>query len=176
MRRALVALAAALAAGCGGGSSPPAATRTPSPSPRATVAATASPRPTATPIPLTGADAQLCPALYARLQRVTLALSSSSELIAQSENKADLASRIATERVQLARSARLMAAATVPPPLSAVNDRLVRALRGFSHDFGRARGPAARGDFAAAVAAMTDKPTVNRILAAATAIQRACQP
>jgi hypothetical protein len=170
MRRALLALTLALA-GCGGGS-PPAATSTP----RATAAATASPRPAATPIPLTAADQQLCPALYARLQRVSIALSSSSELIAQSESKADLASRIGTEREQLARSAQLMAGAGVPPPLSAVNDRLVRALRRFSRDFGRARAPAAKGDFAAAVKAMTDKPAVERIVAAATALQRACQP
>jgi hypothetical protein len=171
MRRVLVALAALVAAGCGGGHA-----SAPSPTPRATVAATASPRPTATPIPLTVADQQLCAALYARLQRVTLALSSSSELIAQSENKEDLTRRIATEQQQLARSAGLMAAATVPPPLSAVNDRMVRALRRFSRDFARARAPAARGDFPAAVAAMTDRLAVNRILAAATAIQRACQP
>jgi hypothetical protein len=171
MRRALIALAALAAASCGSSHA-----STPAPSPRATVAATPSPQPSATPIPLTPADQQLCPALYARLQRVTLALSSGSELIAQSENKADLTRRIATEQQQLARSARLMAAATVPPPLSAVDDRLVRALRTFSRDFGRARAPAAKGDFPTAVAAMTDKPAVNRILAAATAIQRACQP
>jgi hypothetical protein len=175
MRLGAVALAALALAGCGGGASP-AATRTPSPSPRATVAATASATPSATPIPLTPTDQQLCPALYARLQRVSIALSSSSELIAQSESKADLASRIGTEREQLARSAQLMAGAGVPPPLSAVNDRLVRALRRFSRDFGRARAPAAKGDFAAAVKAMTDKPAVERIVAAATALQRACQP
>jgi hypothetical protein len=170
MRRALLALTLALA-GCGGGSASPATS-----TPHATAAATASPRPAATPIPLTAADQQLCPALYARLQRVSIALSSSSELIAQSESKADLASRIGTEREQLARSAQLMAGAGVPPPLSAVNDRLVRALRRFSRDFGRARAPAAKGDFAAAVKAMTDKPAVERIVAAATALQRACQP
>jgi hypothetical protein len=171
MRRGLLALAALAATACGG-----AHATAPSPTPRATVAATASPRPTATPIALTATDRQLCPGLYARLQRVTVALSSSSELIAQSENKADLTSRIGVERQQLARSARLMAAAAVPPPLLAANHRLVRALRTFSRDFGRARAPAARGDFAAAVAAMTDKPAVERIVAAATAIQRACQP
>jgi hypothetical protein len=171
LRHAPALLAAAMvAASCGGGSPPLAKTSTPAPT------ATASAAPTATPIPLTVADQQLCPALYARLQRVTLALSSSSELIARSENPADLRSRIATEQLQLERSARLMDAATAPPPLAAVNDRLVRALRTFSRDFGRARAPAAHGDFAQAGAAMTDKPTVDRILAAATAIQHACQP
>jgi hypothetical protein len=173
MRRAAVTLAALALAGCGGGGDPrPAPTRTPAP--RTTIAPAA--KPTQTPIPLTATDQQLCPALYARLQRVTLALSSSSELISQSESKADLASRIATEQQQLARSARLLAAGAVPPPLLAVNDRLVRALRRFSRDFGRARAPAAKGHFAVAVKAMADKRAVTRILAAATALQRACQP
>jgi hypothetical protein len=149
---------------------------TPTPTPRATATASASAKPTATPIPLTVADQQLCVPLYTRLQRVTVALSSSSELIARSENKQDLSNRIATEQQQLERSARLMAGATVPPPLSAVNDRLVRALRRFSRDFGHARAPASRGDFAAAVRAMTDQSAVSTIIAAATAIQHACQP
>ena len=171
MRRAAGVLAALALAGCGG-TDPPAATPAPAartPAPTAIATAVRS-------IPLSAADRQLCPLLYTRLQRVTLALSSSSELISQSENKADLASRIATEQQQLARSARLLAAGAVPPPLLAVNDRLVRALRRFSRDFGRARAPAAKGDFAVAVKAMADKPAVTRILAAATAIQRACQP
>jgi hypothetical protein len=173
MRRLAAALAALALAGCGG-SDKPAARHTPAP--EATVAATATAKPTATPIPLSAADQQLCVPLYARLQRVTLALGSSSELIAQSESKEELATRIATEEQQLQRSARLMAAATVPAPLSAVNARMVRALRAFSRDFRRAKAPAARGDFQAAVTAMTDKPAVNRILAAATTIQHACQP
>ena len=173
MRLVVAALAVLVLAGCGGGGKP-AARRTPAPQP--TVAATATAEPTATPIPLSVADQQLCAPLYARLQRVTLALSSSSALIAQSENKEDLARRIATERQQLVRSARLMDAASVPAPLSAVNARMVRALRRFGRDFARAHAPAARGDFPAAVAAMTDKPAVNAILAAATTIQRACQP
>ena len=170
MRRAAVALALLALAGCGGSDPPARATRRPAPTPAATVA------PTATPIPLSAADRQLCPLLYARLQRVTLALSSSSELIAQSENQQDLTNRIATEHQQLERSARLMAAGAVPARLQAPNGRMVRALRAFSRDFGRARAPAARGDFPAAVAAMTDKAVVERILAAATTLQRACQP
>jgi hypothetical protein len=157
MRWAAVALAALALAGCGGSDPPARAARTPAP----TRAAAISP---------------LCPAIYARLQRVTLALSSSSELIAQSENAGDLTRRIATEQQQLERSARLMAAGAVPAALRAPNDRMVRALRAFARDFRRARAPAGRGDFSAAVAAMTDKPVVGRILAAAGALQGACKP
>ena len=98
MRVLWAALAALVLAGCGGGDKP-AARRTPAPKP--TVAATATAKPTATPIPLTVADQQLCAPLYARLQRVTLALGSSSELIAQSESKDDLTRRIAKAGVDL---------------------------------------------------------------------------
>jgi hypothetical protein len=164
MRSAAAIALAALAAGCGGGGDKPAAT----PAPTATATATASAK------PLSTEDAQLCAILFARLQRVTVALSSSSELIAQSTNQADLASRIQTEREQLERSARLMAGGTVPPALAGANRDLVAALHDFAADFARAEAPARRGDFQAAVAAMTDKPVVNRILAAAQTIQQRC--
>jgi hypothetical protein len=158
-----VALTALALAGCGGSHRAARSTRTPAPAAPARSV-------------LPAADRQLCPLIYARLQRVTLALSSSSELIAQSENPRDLTRRITTEQQQLERSARLMAAGAVPAALRAPNGRMVRALRAFARDFGRARAPAARGDFSAAVAAMTDKPVVGRIVAAASALQRACQP
>jgi hypothetical protein len=164
MRSAAAIALAALLAGCGGSS--PAAKDTPT----ATATATA----TASAKPLSTEDAQLCAILFARLQRVTVALTSSSELIAQSANQADLASRIETERQQLERSARLMAAGTVPPALASANRDLVAALRDFAADFARAEAPARRGDFQAAVAAMTDKPVVNRILAAAQQIENRC--
>ena len=149
MRAAAGALAALALAGCGGSDPPAGATRTPAPPP-----ATATP---ARAVPLSAADRQLCPAIYARLQRVTVALSSSSELIAQSTGPRDLTNRIATEQQQLERSARLLAAGAVPGALQVPNARMVRALRAFARDFRRARAPAARGDFPAAVAAMTDK-------------------
>src|SRR5262249_30402570 len=135
---------------------------------------TPTPKPTVAAKPLSTEDAQLCAILFARLQRVTVALSSSSELIAQSENQSDLASRIETERQQLERSAKLMAAGTVPPALESANRELVAALHDFAGDFARAEAPARRGDFQAAVAAMTDKPVVDRILAAAQKIENSC--
>jgi hypothetical protein len=168
MKRAVVALALAATA-CGGGArSGPAASRTP--------ASTPTPTPAAPEIAVAPNDQPLCALLFARLQRVTVALSSSSELLAQSEGKADLASRIATEQQQLERSARLMAAATVPKPLAATNRRLVAALNAFAADFRRARTPARRGDLQAVVAAMTDRAAVDRILAAAQTIERTCSP
>jgi hypothetical protein len=165
MRRAWVLGAIVAVAACGGSDKPPARTATPSPS--------AQPAPTAT-VAIAPADQAACTALFARLQRVSVALGSSSSLLAQSSDKQDLAGRIATEQTQLRRSATLMDSAVVPAPLQAANRRLVAALRRFSRDFGRARAPARRGDFQAATSAMTDRVAVTRILAAARTIQAAC--
>jgi hypothetical protein len=167
MSRRVFWVSALLLAACGGHGSPgPSATAT-----RAAPAATATPT-----VAIAAGDQPACAALYARLQRVTLALSSGSELITQAADKGDLSRRIATQQRQLERSADLMDSAVVPAPLAASNRSLVRALRRFAGDFHRARAPARRGDFAAAVQAMSDQATVSRIIAAATKIQDACKP
>ena len=167
MRRAAALAAVALLSGCGSAAKPAPPARTPAPAP--------SPAATATPIAIAAADQPACTGLYARLQRVTLALSSSSELIAQSVDKHDLSTRIATEHQQLERSAKLMDAGVVPAPLAPANRRLVKALHAFARDFGRAEAPAKGGDFPGAVHAMTDQAVVTRIVAAATTIEQACR-
>jgi hypothetical protein len=167
-RTAALALTTLAVTACGGGAKP---ASTPAPTAAATKAAAA---PTAPKIAIAPQDLPACAGLFARLQRVTVALGSSSELIAQSENKADLSQRIATEQQQLERSARLMDSAVVPAPLAAANRRLVAALRAFARDFGRAKAPARKGDLAGAVQAMTDQGAVNRVLAAAKTIEDAC--
>jgi hypothetical protein len=168
---AVTTLASAVAA-CGGGAKP-SATGTPT---VAATAAAAAAKPTTAPpkIAIARQDLPACAGLFARLQRVTVALSSSSELIAQSVDKNDLSRRIETEQQQLERSARLMDAAVVPLPLAAANRRLVAALRAFARDFARAKSPAQHGDLPGAVAAMTDQGAVNRVLSAAKAIEDAC--
>jgi hypothetical protein len=172
-RAALLAVLAV--AGCGGARLPSAPSDpAPSSTPAATTAALGA-TPTASAIAITPPqDKAACALLYTRLQRVTLALSSSSELIAQSVDKNDLSGRIATGQQQLERSARLLAAGVVPALLAATNDELVSALRAFARDFAKAQAPAKRGDFPGAVAAMTDKAVVTRILDAATTIENAC--
>jgi hypothetical protein len=159
-------VSALLLAACGGAETPRS-----TPAPQKTAAAA-----TATPVAIAPADQAACTALYARLQRVSVALSSGSELITQAANPADLSRRIATQRRQLERSAQLMDSAVVPAPLATSNRSLVKALRTFAGDFRRAQAPAKRGDFQAAVQAMTDQATVGRIAAAAKKIQTACRP
>jgi hypothetical protein len=158
----LAVLLALAPVACGGSADKPRATTTP-----AAIAAA----PTVAP-----ADQAACSALYARLQRVGVALSSSSELIAQAVDQKDLSKKIATEQQQLERSARLMDSAVVPDPLVADNRKLVAALRRYAHDFAGAKAPARKGDFQAAADAMTDQSAVNDVLTAAKAIEQTCRP
>ncbi|SRR6266511_102660 len=151
-----VLLVASVLAGCGGGGR------------------SAAPRTTTTAIAVAPADRPACALLFARLKRVTLAIKTSSELIAHSLNKRQLSRRIAIEQVQLERSATLMSGGPIPVPLVAADRRLVTALRAFSRDFARARKPAARGDFQAVAAAMTDPPVEQQILRASKTIEDAC--
>jgi hypothetical protein len=152
-----------LVAGCAGGGRPPAA-GSPTPSSRASSAAPSHPAPTD----------PACASLYARLQRMTSVLNASAELIAGSVDKAELGRRIADERRQLSRSAELMARRPIPARLRDADRRLVAALRVLTADFGRAAAPAARGDFQAAVTAMRDDATVQRIIAASKSIEDTC--
>jgi hypothetical protein len=163
--RLAVLLALALVA-CGGSASKDKPTA-------ATPAATASPAAAATVAP---EDQAACAALYTRLQRVGVALSSSSELITQASDQKDLSKMIATEQQQLERSARLMDSAVVPEPLVADNRKLVNALRRYARDFAGAKTPARKGDFQAAADAMTDQSAVNDVLNAAKAIEATCRP
>jgi hypothetical protein len=158
---ALLALAAAVA-GCGAGTakhaSPPTATATT----------------TAPPVVIAPAERPACALLFSRLQRVTVALQTSSDLIAHSLNKKQLGRRIAIEQVQLQRSAALMTGGPIPAALIPADRSLVASLRAFSRDFGRAKVAATRGDFRAATTAMGDTPVVHRILQASKTIETAC--
>jgi hypothetical protein len=113
--------------------------------------------------------------LFARLQRVTVALQSSAELIAHSVDRQQLSKRIGIEEVQLQRSAELMRGGPVPSPLRATDRELVDALSAFGRAFARAKTPAARGDFQAATGAMSDVHDVQRILATSKTIENACR-
>jgi TolA-binding protein len=176
MRRPVAAAAAVL-----GAATLAACTGTPAGAPAAGPALSTATSTATSTAPSTGvvaidpADRAACASLFARLQRVTAAIDGSSELIAQSVSAQDLSQRIAVEQVQLERSAQLMTQEPVPAPLAEADRRLVAALRGFAADFGRARVPAARGDFRAAAQAMTDPPLVQRILDAAKTIEDACR-
>ena len=176
----LVLLLAGTAASCGGGtkasttagSATPtsSADSAPSPTTSATTSSSSSPAVTVAP-----ADAGACALLIARVQRVTTALATASELIAHSLNKQQLSQRIAIEKVQLQRSARLMTGGPIPAPLQGADRQMVLGLNAFSADFARAEKPAARGDFPGAVQAMGDTTVVRQILGATQTIENACR-
>jgi hypothetical protein len=130
--------------------------------------------PASSKVTVAASDRQACAGLYANLQQVSAAIQGSSELIANSLDKSQLSERIAIEESQLQQSADLMERGPVPPGLEAADRDLVAALRAFSADFAKARGPATRGDFRAAAEAMTDTAVVQRILAASKTIEDAC--
>ena len=160
---AVTAAAAALAAGCGssGGSANP--TTTPAPAK------------TTAPVALTGVDRSACAVLLAQLQRVTLAITSSSELVAHSVNKSQLVRRIAIEQQQLVRSAELIVGSPAPASLAAAHGDLVQALVAYSRDFARAHAAAVEGDYKGASTAMADAPVARRIVRDSKKISSACR-
>jgi hypothetical protein len=116
-----------------------------------------------------------CRFLVPRLQRASLAIRSSSELLARSANERQLAKRIAIEQTQLERAAALVATGPTPAELVPATKRLAAALHALSLDFGRARKPAAAGNFAAVSRALADRPVQQRIVAATRAIEGGCR-
>ena len=126
-------------------------------------------------VSISAVDRPACAQLLGRLQQVTLAITASSELIANSVDKQQLGQRIAQEVTQLRRAADLMAQGPVPAPLVKADQDLVAALRVFAADFDRAKDAAARGNFGAAVDEMRDEPTVQRIVTASQTIEDSCR-
>ena len=116
-----------------------------------------------------------CRFLLPRLERASLAIRSSSELLARAANKKQLASRIAIEQTQLERAAALVATGPTPAELVPATKRLAAALHALSLDFGRARKPAAAGNFAAASKLMADRPVQLAIVRESQAIEKGCR-
>jgi len=120
-------------------------------------------------------DRAACAQLLGRLDQVSIVISASSELIANSADTAQLGQRIAAEAAQLRTAADLMARGPVPAALAKADQDLVAALRTFTDDFNRAGEAAKRGDLRAAVDAMRDEAAVQRIVAASQTIEDSCR-
>jgi hypothetical protein len=142
--------------------------------PREGSAASGSPAPSGK-VAIAAADRPACTRLLGNLEQVTHTLNASSELIASSLDKQQLAVRIAGEVSQLQLAAALMAQGPVPAPLAAADRDLVAGLRTLADDYGRASTAASAGDLRTAVAEMTDEATVQRIVAASTTIEASCR-
>jgi len=131
--------------------------------------------PSAGKVAISASDRAACAQLLSRLDQVSVVISASSELIANSTDAAQLGQRIADEAAQLKTAAELMARGPVPAPLAQADQDLVAALRAFTDDFNRAGEAAKRGDLRAAVDAMRDQAAVQRIVAASQTIEDSCQ-
>lgn len=131
--------------------------------------------PSAGKVPISAADRAACAQLLGRLDQVSIVISASSELIANSADTVQLGQRIADEAAQLRAAADLMAKGPVPAPLAGTDQALVAALRAFTDDFNRAGEAANRGDLRAAVDAMRDEAAVQSIVAASQTIEDSCQ-
>jgi hypothetical protein len=116
-----------------------------------------------------------CRFLLPRLERASLAIRSSSELVARAANKKQLARRIAIEQTQLERAAALVATGPTPAELVPATKRLAAALHALSLDFAKAKGPAAAGNFPQASKLMTDRPVQLAIVRESQAIEKGCR-
>jgi hypothetical protein len=158
---AAVAIAAAVA-GCGGKSS--------APSTRSAATTTTHAVPTLT----SDSDRQACAGLVTQLRLVSALVSGSVEVVTNSVHPAQLAARTGLARRNLLLSANDIAAVDVPQPLEPARGRLVRGLRRFAADFGRARRSVLRHDLPAAASEIVDNTALIDLQASTKTINRAC--
>jgi hypothetical protein len=161
--RGLAAVAIATAvAGCGGKSSAP-TTRSP---------ATTTTR--AVPTFTSDSDRRACAGLVTQLRLVSALVSGSVAVVTNSIHPAQLAARTGLARHNLLLSANDIAAVDVPQPLEPARNRLVRGLRRFAADFGRARRSVLHHDLPAAAAEIVDDAALTDLKASTQTMNRAC--
>lgn len=149
---ALIAALAALAlAGCGGTHKPaPATTR-------------------AAPV-----DVAACNQVEGYIRLVSQVVSSSVEAMTQSTHPKQLAGRTRATQRNLAAAADVLERLQLPVSLGQARRQLVRGLRLFSADFGRAGASVARGDLATAARQLVDRRALTLVSNATAKIDRAC--
>jgi hypothetical protein len=149
-RVACCLLLAVVAAGCGGKQK-------------------AAPTTTATPV-----DVASCNQLEGYIRLVSQVISRSVEVMTQSTHPKELAQRTATTQRNLTTAANVLERLGLPPGLDAARRQLVRGLRLFSADFGRARASVARDDLATAARQLVDRRALTLVSDATAKIDRAC--
>src|SRR6516165_3202733 len=157
---AAVAIAAAFA-GCGGKSSAPTTHA---------AATTAAAVPTLT----SDSDRQACAGLVTQLRLVSALVSGSVAVVTNSVHPAQLAARTGLARRNLLLSANDIAAVDVPQPLEPARNRLVRGLRRFAADLGRARRSVLHHRLPAAASEIVDNTALIDLQASTKTINRAC--
>lgn len=119
-------------------------------------------------------DATACNQLEGYIRLVSDVVSSSVEAMTQSTRPKELARRTAATQRNLAAAADTLERLQLPLSLDQPRRQLVRGLRLFSTDFGRARASVARGDLAKAAQQLVDQRALTLVRDATAKIDRAC--
>jgi hypothetical protein len=119
-------------------------------------------------------DAAACAQLEGYVRLVSQVISSSVEAMTQSTRPKELAPRTRATQRNLAAAADVLGRAQLPVPLVQPTRQLVRGLRLFSADFGRASVSVARGDLATAAQQLVDRRALTLVKDATAKIDRAC--
>jgi hypothetical protein len=119
-------------------------------------------------------DVAACNQLEGYIRLVSQVVSSSVEEMTQSTRPKELARRTGATQRNLAAAADALERLRLPISLDQPRRQLVRGLRLFSADFGRAGASVARGDLATAARQLVDRRALTLVSHATAKIDRAC--
>jgi hypothetical protein len=129
----------------------------------------AAPTTTAAPV-----DVASCNQLEGYIRLVSQVVSGSVEAMTQSTHPNVLAQRTVATQRNLATAASVLEQLELPPSLDAARRQLVRGLRLFSADFGRAGASVRRDDLATAARQLVDRRALTLVREATAKIDHAC--
>jgi hypothetical protein len=130
----------------------------------------AAPTTTAAPV-----DAASCNQLEGYIRLVSQVISTSVEQMTQSAHPKQLAARTRVTQRNLGTAANVIQRLQLPLALEQPRTRLVRGLRLFAADFGRAGASVARGDLATAAHELVDRRALALVSGATAKIDRTCR-
>ncbi len=119
-------------------------------------------------------DVAACTQLEGYIRLVSQVVSSSVEAMTQSTRPKELARRTRATQRNLAAAADVLERLQLPASLDQARRQLVRGLRRFSADFGRASASVAHGDLATAAQQLVDRRALTLVKDATAKIDRAC--
>jgi hypothetical protein len=119
-------------------------------------------------------DVASCNQLEGYIRLVSQVISGSVEAMTQSTHPKELALRTAATQRNLTSAANVIELLGLPPSLNAARRRLVRGLRLFSADFGRAGASVRRDDLATAARQLVDRRALALVSGATAKIDHAC--
>ena len=119
-------------------------------------------------------DVAACNQVENYIRLVSQVVSSSVEAMTQSTHPPELAARTGATQRNLTAAADVLERLQLPVSLDQARRQLVRGLRLFSVDFGRARASVAHGDLATAAHQLVDRRALRLVSGATAKIDRAC--